>query len=184
MKVYISFETNEFFLIESLLRGFLLENLIHFFEDFGVLRVFGQVIVLIGIFFHVVEFYILVAAPICINPGVFAESAKVSMNIMSFNIRYGTAKDGANHWDKRKHLVHGLIKEHSTDIMGVQEALEFQMQTLQKNMSSYSSLGIPRGTEGNNEYSAIFYKKDQYSVLDHGTFWLSSTPEKPSTSWE
>ena len=112
-----------------------------------------------------------------------AENAKESINIMSFNIRYGTAIDGANHWDKRKHLVHGLIKKYSPDIMGVQEALEFQMQALQKHMPSYSSLGIPRGTEGNNEYSAIFYKTDQYSVLDHGTFWLSSTPEKPSTSW-
>src|SRR3546814_6755240 len=33
-------------------------------------------------------------------------------------------------------------------------------------------------------YSAIFYKKDRFRLLDHDTFWLSETPEVPSKGWD
>ena len=104
-------------------------------------------------------------------------------NIISFNIRVGSANDGKDHWDKRKKLVYDLIKHENPDIYGVQEALEFQMQALQKHVPTYNRLGLARGTKGNNELSAIYYKKEKYQVLNHGTFWLSDTPEKASTSW-
>jgi endonuclease/exonuclease/phosphatase family metal-dependent hydrolase len=40
--------------------------------------------------------------------------------------------------------------------------------------------------DGDNEgeYSAIFYLKDKYELVDSGTFWLSETPEKPSIGWD
>ena len=108
---------------------------------------------------------------------------KEDLKLMSFNIRFGSAKDGINHWDKRKNLVYDLINQESPDIYGVQEALKFQLQALQKNVPGYAKLGVARGTKSNNEFSSIFYKKEKYKALNNGTFWLSDTPEKPSTSW-
>src|SRR5690606_8318121 len=34
------------------------------------------------------------------------------------------------------------------------------------------------------EHSAIFYKKDEFKLLDKGDFWLSETPDKPSLGWD
>ena len=34
------------------------------------------------------------------------------------------------------------------------------------------------------EYAAIFYKKNQLSLLDSGNFWLSPTPERASLGWD
>ena len=39
--------------------------------------------------------------------------------------------------------------------------------------------GIEKG-----EFSPIFYKKNKFTVVKSGYFWLSETPEKPSKSWD
>lgn len=52
-------------------------------------------------------------------------------------------------------------------------------------LPEYSFIGVGRddGKE-QGEYSAIFYKRELFDVLDSGTFWLSPTPEKPSLGWD
>ena len=45
------------------------------------------------------------------------------LRVMSFNIRYGTANDGANRWPNRRELVFGVLREHDCDVVGLQEAL-------------------------------------------------------------
>ena len=44
------------------------------------------------------------------------------MKVMTFNIRYGTAADGENSWEYRKHLLIDCLKKYEPDILGVQEA--------------------------------------------------------------
>ena len=34
------------------------------------------------------------------------------------------------------------------------------------------------------EFSAIFFKAEKFELLEQGTFWLSSTPEKPGKGWD
>src|SRR5688500_8850186 len=43
------------------------------------------------------------------------------LRVMSFNVRYGTARDGDDHWDKRKDFLVETIKAFDPDIMGTQE---------------------------------------------------------------
>ena len=52
------------------------------------------------------------------------------------------------------------------------------MEDLKKSLPGYESIGVGRedGKE-KGEYSALFYKKDRFSVIDEGYFWLSETPE-------
>jgi endonuclease/exonuclease/phosphatase family metal-dependent hydrolase len=109
-----------------------------------------------------------------------------TVKVMSYNIRLDTKADGVNQWPNRIEKVTQLIRKYNPDLLGVQEALHNQMVDLQKNLTDYQYVGVGRddGKE-NGEYSAIFYKKDKYDVIDQQTRWLSETPEVPgSKSWD
>lgn len=101
-----------------------------------------------------------------------------NLNIMTFNIRYDNPDDGLNNWKHRKEYVVNSILFHDVDILGTQEVLHNQMLDLKQLLPKYESVGVGRedGKE-EGEYSALFYKKDRFSVLDSGYFWLSETPE-------
>jgi hypothetical protein len=42
------------------------------------------------------------------------------VRVLSYNIRYGTANDGENHWDKRKEFLIATIKAFDPDLLGTQ----------------------------------------------------------------
>jgi endonuclease/exonuclease/phosphatase family metal-dependent hydrolase len=108
-----------------------------------------------------------------------------ALRVMTFNIRYGTANDGPNHWSKRRELVFGVLRDHRPDVVGLQEALRFQIDEIRQALPEYGEIGVGRDdgkTAG--EYSAILYRHGRLEVLEQGTFWLSATPEVPgSRSW-
>lgn len=105
--------------------------------------------------------------------------------VMSFNIRYGTAEDGDDHWRNRADLVAETIRAAAPDVIGLQEALRFQLDELGAALPAYRELGVGRddGREA-GEYAAILYRAERLRPVAHGTFWLSDTPDVPgSTSW-
>lgn len=115
-----------------------------------------------------------------------AEPKKDAVDVMSFNIRYGTAKDGENHWDKRKEFVAETIQQVNPDLLGTQECLGFQRDFLAKHLPGYQTHAAARedGKE-KGEMCAIFFRTDRFEKLDAGHFWLSETPEVPgSKSWD
>ncbi len=98
--------------------------------------------------------------------------------VMSFNIRYGTANDGENSWPNRRGMVCDVLRRYEPDVVGLQEALRFQIDGIRAALPRYAEIGVGRddgATEG--EYSAILYRKDRLEVTESGTFWLSDTPE-------
>jgi endonuclease/exonuclease/phosphatase family metal-dependent hydrolase len=109
----------------------------------------------------------------------------VDLDVMTFNIRYGTANDGDNHWDKRKDLVVGVLRDHAPDVVGLQEALRFQIDYIRKALPQYGEVGVGRDDGAQTgEYSAILYRTNRLEAQATGTFWLSDTPEVPgSRSW-
>lgn len=109
----------------------------------------------------------------------------MAISVMSFNIRYGTAPDGENDWTHRHERVFQLIKSYQPDVIGLQEALEFQLQQLLTELPEYEKVGVGRDDGAKKgEYAAILYKKDKFKPANGGTFWFSDTPEQPgSTSW-
>ncbi|MCX5806748.1 MAG: endonuclease/exonuclease/phosphatase family protein [Proteobacteria bacterium] len=112
------------------------------------------------------------------------DDAGLSLNIMSFNIRRGTAKDGRNHWIFRQNLVHEMLKRYHPDILGLQEAMDFQITALHSMLPGYEMVGI--GSLGGNKgmHTAIFFNAARFSLSDEGTFWLSDTPDIPgSKGW-
>jgi endonuclease/exonuclease/phosphatase family metal-dependent hydrolase len=107
------------------------------------------------------------------------------LQVMSFNIRYGTAKDGDNHWSARREMLFDVIRERDADLIGLQEALAFQIDEIQAAVPGYAVVGVGRDDGGKaGEWSAILFKVGRFRVADAGTFWFSDTPEVPaSKSW-
>ncbi|MBR4286296.1 MAG: endonuclease/exonuclease/phosphatase family protein [Clostridia bacterium] len=106
------------------------------------------------------------------------------MRIMSFNIR--CANVGSDSWEDRIGIVSQTMLESEADSIGVQEATPGWMAALNENIGDkYAYVGVGRD-DGDNEgeYSAVFYLKDKYNVVDSGTFWLSETPDKVSFGWD
>lgn len=107
------------------------------------------------------------------------------IKVMTFNIRVGTANDGADSWDNRKQLVYTVFENQDADFIGVQEALKFQVVAIDNNVDGYKRIG--RATvDGDDKgpFNAIYYRKSRFSLDDSDTFWLSDTPGQPgSKSW-
>jgi len=123
-------------------------------------------------------------------PLMFASAAPAAeadpVRVMSFNLRYGTAKDGENHWDKRKGLLLETIKAFEPDLLGTQETLAFQRDYLVEKLDGYEKFGVGRddATE-KGEMTAVLFRKARFEKIDGGHFWLSEQPDKPgSKSWD
>jgi endonuclease/exonuclease/phosphatase family metal-dependent hydrolase len=114
-----------------------------------------------------------------------AAHAATDLSVMSFNIRYGTADDGENHWNHRRDMVAEVFRTRHADIVGVQEALNFQITEITTANPAYAVLGVGRDDgRSKGEFSAILYRADRFAVAESGTFWLSDTPETvASATW-
>ena len=114
-------------------------------------------------------------------------TAAQEMLVGSYNIRYKNRADSLNGniWSKRCQVICDQINFMNPIIFGTQEVLYPQLLNLLDNLDGYSYIGIGRDDgERAGEHEAIFYKKDQLTLLDNGNFWLSETPEKPGLGWD
>ena len=131
----------------------------------------------------------LFAASILSEVGMSQDGATPSpaeIRVMSFNIRYGTANDGENHWDKRKEFLLDTIKAYNPDLLGTQETLGFQKDFIAAAFPEYAWLGVGRedGKE-QGEMTALFYRTARFEKISTGHFWLSETPDVAgSKSWD
>ncbi len=115
-----------------------------------------------------------------------AADLHAGIKVMSFNIRFGTAKDGENHWDKRKEFLAETVKTFGPDLLGTQETIGFQRDYLAEKLTGYEAFGVGRD-EGKEkgEMMAVFWRKDRFEKTDGGHFWLSETPKVAgSKSWD
>lgn len=105
--------------------------------------------------------------------------------VMTFNIRYGSARDGQDRWTLRAHRVIERVRAFRPDILGIQEALHFQVQQLEQALPAYRSLGAYRRGDTLDESCRVFVRGDRFAVEDSGTFWLSLTPDEiGSQGWD
>ena len=98
-----------------------------------------------------------------------------TLKVMSFNVQTenGTSVD----FDLRAELLRDLMDQLQPDSIGMQEVTTgwiYRMDTFSFN-ASYAGVGEGRTPGG--EASSIYYRKDKFDLVDHGTFWLSETPD-------
>lgn len=134
-----------------------------------------------------------------------------SFTTMSFNIKCFAKTEAETHyWSHRKSALLELVVAQNADILGFQEVTHPQYKFLMNNLDSkYAYVGIyrsglnferantimkqddPAPTLLNlltsstiiDEATPIFYNKSRYELIKNETFWLSTTPQKPSKSW-
>lgn len=113
------------------------------------------------------------------------DGEKNTLTVMSYNIRYGKAKDGTNSWEYRYPATFAMIEEQQPDLLGVQEALENQLGMIDFYFDGkYKYVGVGRDDgKKKGETMAIFYNTKTIKVLKWGNFWLSPTPNKPGFGW-
>lgn len=114
------------------------------------------------------------------------QSETGTIRVMSFNIRYGTANDGANRWELRRELLLSTIQKFNPDLLGTQETLAAQKNYLDEKLTHYESVGVGRDDgKDKGEMTSLWFRRDRFDLLDSGHFWLSEQPTEPgSISWD
>jgi endonuclease/exonuclease/phosphatase family metal-dependent hydrolase len=102
------------------------------------------------------------------------------LKVMTFNIRYGSAADGDNHWTRRKGRVIERIRAFDPDLLGIQECRDDeQSEFVRHSLPEYRMFSIQRGGDSSSapEMAPILFRKSSFEVLQSGFFWLSPTPD-------
>lgn len=115
-----------------------------------------------------------------------AENAVGDLRIISYNVRYSAANDGEDAWPKRIEFFFDTITAFSPDLIGFQEVLADQHDAIIARLGTHAFSGVARNDgKRAGEWSLVGYRKDRFTLLDSGTFWLSEQPEVPgSKSWD
>lgn len=109
---------------------------------------------------------------------------ELKLKVASYNLRMDTPSDSLNAWSYRQEAVKALIQYHDFDIVGTQEGFLHQLKGVCELPGYvYSGSGRDDGKDG-GEHSAIIYKKDKFTVLDSGDFWLRENPNEPGKGWD
>ena len=110
----------------------------------------------------------------------------LTVRVMSFNIRYSTARDGEDRWEKRQGMLLDTIRAFNPDLLGTQEVLADQADFLREKFPEYGFFGGGRDDgKRQGEFSPVMYRKDRFELLASGQWWLSPTPEKVgSKGWD
>ncbi|KAA3607314.1 MAG: endonuclease [Planctomycetota bacterium] len=107
------------------------------------------------------------------------------LKLLSFNIRYGTAQDGKNHWEMRCQQVAELIQRTDAELVAIQEALAFQVDFLLQKLPRYQALGQHREGGRRGEFCGWLVDRERFQVESHGEFWLSPKPDEiGSKGWD
>ena len=124
-------------------------------------------------------FYVFLLAWIAALACGGATAAADSLRVMSYNIRYDNPNDGENTWSNRRDALATLIRDHDPDVIGMQEALASQVEFLTERLPDYDWYGVGRD-DGKRlgEFAPIFYRRDRFTPVAKGTFWLCEQPEE------
>ena len=110
----------------------------------------------------------------------------LDVHVMTANIRYINGGDrGAKTWINRRDDMARLMREQDLDFIGLQEAFRVMIDDIHERMPGYGEIGVGRENgKQKGEYAAILFKQAAWTTMDHGTFWLSDTPEViASSTW-
>lgn len=119
-----------------------------------------------------------------LTAGVAAAAGPSVLNVATYNLRLNTPSDGPNVWAERREAVKALVRYHEFDLFGTQEGQPEQIRDLEA-LDEYAHVGVGRDDgKDAGEHSAIFYRRARFELLQHGDFWLSETPDRPSKGWD
>ncbi len=105
-----------------------------------------------------------------------------AFSVLSLNLRFGLADDGPNGWEHRKKAVLRLFREARSDFIATQEANEFQVDFLARNLTEYDYIGKRVPAPWFWQHNILFFRKP-IVCEEEALFFLSETPNIPSRSF-
>lgn len=114
-----------------------------------------------------------------------ADQSGTKVKILSQNLRYDATDDQGTDNDVRirRWRFKKLVEKMDPDIMGLQEVCETWIPFLQEDYPEYELIYHWRWPGQSHETTPVMYKKSKYTEIRRGYFWLSETPNKPSSSY-
>ncbi len=114
-----------------------------------------------------------------------ADQSGTKVKILSQNLRYDAAADRNTDNDARirRWRFKKLVEKYDPDIMGLQEVCQTWISFLEEDYPEYELIYHWRWPGKSHETTPIMYKKSKYTEVKRGYFWLSETPNKPSSSY-
>lgn len=104
---------------------------------------------------------------------------RASFSVLTLNLRFGLADDGANAWVHRRDPLRQFLATHASDFMLFQEANDFQIDFLAASLPDYNRIGQRLPAPAFWQNNIIFYRAPwQLDAWEH--FFLSATPDIPS----
>jgi len=118
--------------------------------------------------------------------GSAAARGSEPFRLMSYNVRTSGAKDGENAWSKRKDFFFETIRQFGPTLIGFQEVRADQYDEIVARLTDYGFCGVARDDgKRQGEWALIGYRKQRFTPVTHGDFWLSEQPEVAgSKSWD
>jgi len=108
------------------------------------------------------------------------------LRVISFNVRYGTARDGVHHWDRRRGAVRSLLGDVGYDVCGLQEVQAAQRYYLAQDDADHDWYAVGR-TDGRTEGEQVplVVRRAAIEVGGWATKWLAEDPDAVgSTGWD
>lgn len=110
-------------------------------------------------------------------------SAFMHLKVVSFNIRCTDDVNGHSIAERAPRL-HAAIAPIDPDVIGLQEYRPKWEEHIKKYFGgAYEIFNKYRSIES-PESAPILWKKDKFTCIDKGYFWLSNTPEVESRGWD
>jgi endonuclease/exonuclease/phosphatase family metal-dependent hydrolase len=111
-------------------------------------------------------------------------SGKVTLKIMTFNMRCSTAADGINCFENRKPRIKAMLEAEDPDIIGFQEITPLMRTFLVEVLDAYYTVGAGRGMLYDGESSLVAFKKADFQLVASDTVMLSNTPAVQGSIYE
>ncbi|KAL1853948.1 hypothetical protein Daus18300_011615 [Diaporthe australafricana] len=123
--------------------------------------------------------------------GVHDLEKTMPLRIITHNVRYATTSPTPNEelWKVRRPKLCTQLRFNTAGrsaFVSFQEALASQVDDIQAELGpTWAHIGVGRDDgEAAGEFSPVFYQAETWKCERSKTYWLSPTPEKPSTGWD
>jgi endonuclease/exonuclease/phosphatase family metal-dependent hydrolase len=102
------------------------------------------------------------------------------LHVMTFNIRLdrssATQPGDPDHWPERRPILISLLERERPTLLGIQEAQYQQLSAIEEALPHHQLVGFGRKGGSHDEYSAIYFDRRRFELLEWDQFWLSDTP--------
>ena len=114
----------------------------------------------------------------------YDEPSLAPLSILTWNILRDGKSPLASGWTNRLQSFRRIFEGEKFDIVCFQEVLPRQLDFFQTVFPRHDfyALGRDDGKSG-GEHCPIFFDRARFELRGSGTFWLSRTPETPSSGW-